>query len=142
MMSLCFLALVKRELLPVGAAYLSHVRRAINNHTFEQHDEINEETRRKALNGNDDNIEDDLGVGDEEETEDLLQLDPKEWKVRCYTKFEAVVNSLVYIYFFVSYRNKTITLYSVYHTSAIARLKIRLRSHVGGLFVRNIYRLF
>ena len=29
-----------------------------------------------------DGAEDDLGVGDEEETPDLLELDPKEWKVR------------------------------------------------------------
>ena len=27
-------------------------------------------------------MEDDLGVGDEPETEELLALDPKEWKVR------------------------------------------------------------
>lgn len=44
-----------------------------------------EEARRKAesdLNGDDKNGADDLGVGDEEETVDLLLLDPKEWKVR------------------------------------------------------------
>ena len=78
-----YLALVNRELLPVGSAYVAHVRRAINNHTFEQHDELAEEQRRQALlNGNGENEEDDLGVGDEPESDDLLLLDPKEWKVR------------------------------------------------------------
>ena len=63
-----YLALVNRELLPVGSAYVAHVRRAINNHTFEQHDELAEEQRRQALlNGNGENEEDDLGVGDEPE---------------------------------------------------------------------------
>ena len=78
-----YLALVNRELLPVGSAYVAHVRRVINNHTFEQHDELAEEQRRLALlNGNGENEEDDLGVGDEPESDDLLLLDPKEWKVR------------------------------------------------------------
>ena len=76
-------ALVKRHLLPVGTAYIAHVRRAINNHTFEQHDELADEARRLALtNGGANNFEDDLGIGDEEESEELLRLDPKEWKVR------------------------------------------------------------
>lgn len=35
----------------------------------------------EALNGNGATVEDDLGVGEEEETEDLMNLDPKEWKV-------------------------------------------------------------
>jgi DnaJ family protein C protein 2 len=37
--------------------------------------------RLEALNGNGVNGEDDLGVGDEEESEELLMQDPKEWKV-------------------------------------------------------------
>jgi DnaJ homolog subfamily C member 2 len=36
------------------------------------------------VNGGVGDEEDDLGVGDEEETEELLNLDPKEWKVRQY----------------------------------------------------------
>ena len=40
-----------------------------------------ERKRLEDINGNG-NGEDDLGVGDEEETEELLSLDPKEWKVR------------------------------------------------------------
>ncbi|KAI1790058.1 DnaJ-domain-containing protein [Ganoderma leucocontextum] len=74
--------LVERKLLPVGEAYLAHVRRAVHNLTFEEHDKHAEEERKRlvALNGSGAVVEDDLGVGDEEETEDLLLLDPKEWK--------------------------------------------------------------
>ncbi|KAL7284507.1 hypothetical protein ACG7TL_001798 [Trametes sanguinea] len=50
--------------------------------SISQHDKHAEEERKRleALNGNGTGIEDDLGVGDEEETEELLTLDPKEWK--------------------------------------------------------------
>ncbi|KAI0640449.1 DnaJ domain-containing protein [Trametes meyenii] len=74
--------LVERRLLPAGQAYLAHVRRAVHNLSFEEHDKHTEEERKRleALNGTGASSEDDLGVGDEEEPEDLLQLDPKEWK--------------------------------------------------------------
>ncbi|TBU36733.1 hypothetical protein BD309DRAFT_995472 [Dichomitus squalens] len=74
--------LVERKLLPVGEAYLAHVRRAVHKLTFEEHDKHTEEERKRleALNGAGASVEDDLGVGDEEETEDLLLLDAKEWK--------------------------------------------------------------
>ncbi|KAL4076726.1 DnaJ domain-containing protein [Scleroderma yunnanense] len=73
---------VQRKLLPAGAAYLAHVQRAINNLSFEQYDkQVEEEQERlKALNADGLNGEDDLGVGDEEESPELLLLDPKEWK--------------------------------------------------------------
>jgi DnaJ family protein C protein 2 len=77
-------ALVQRKLLPAGAAYLAHVRRQVHNLSFEEIDKHAEEERKRleALNGNGINGEDDLGVGDEEENEELLMQDPKEWKVR------------------------------------------------------------
>ena len=77
------LALVERRLIPAGPAYLAHARRAVHNLSFEEHDKHVEEERKRfeALNGNGLNGEDDLGVGDEEETLELLTLDPKEWKV-------------------------------------------------------------
>ena len=58
----------------------------MHNRTFDE-DEIAQadEARRKAqslTNGDDKNGGDDHGVGDEEETVDLLLLDPKEWKVQ------------------------------------------------------------
>ncbi|TFK53243.1 DnaJ-domain-containing protein [Heliocybe sulcata] len=73
--------LIERRLLPAGPAYLAHVRRAVHNLSFEEHDKHAEEERKRleALDGNG-GIEDDLGVGDEPEGEDLLSLDPKEWK--------------------------------------------------------------
>ena len=40
-----------------------------------------ERERLAALHGDDTAGEDDLGVGDEEETQELLKSDPKEWKV-------------------------------------------------------------
>lgn len=74
--------LVERRLIPAGPAYLAHARRAVHNLSFEEHDKHVEEERKRfeALNGNGLNGEDDLGVGDEEETLELLTLDPKEWK--------------------------------------------------------------
>ena len=71
-----------RTLIPVGPAYLAHVRRSVHNHSFEEHDKAEEERRaRWQAHAEADGIEDDLGVGDEKETPDLLALDPKEWKV-------------------------------------------------------------
>ena len=69
------------KLLPVGPAYLAHVRRSIHNHSFEEHDKHEEERRKRVKNDEGDANEDDLGVGDEEEPPELLALDPKEWKV-------------------------------------------------------------
>ncbi|KAF9036309.1 hypothetical protein BJ165DRAFT_1533150 [Panaeolus papilionaceus] len=72
-----------RTLLPVGPAYLSQLRLALHhNNEFSSFDlHLNAERERlAALHGNDANGEDDLGVGDEEETPELLALDPKEWK--------------------------------------------------------------
>lgn len=74
-------ALAKRTLLPVGPAYLSHVRRSVNDHSFEEHDRHLEEERKRHEELHGVGEEDDLGVGEEEETPDLLALDPKEWKV-------------------------------------------------------------
>jgi len=64
----------------VGPAYLAHVRRSIHNHSFEEHDKLVEEERRKQAGDNDDVVEDDLGVGSEDEADHILALDPKEWK--------------------------------------------------------------
>lgn len=79
-------ASVERRLLPAGPAYLAHVKRAVHKLTFEEHDKHAEEERKRheALHGNGTNGDDDLGVGEEEEPEDLLSLDPKEWKVSCW----------------------------------------------------------
>ena len=83
LIELSIAALVERRLIPAGPAYLAHVKRAVHKLTFEEHDKHLEEEQKRlqAHSGNGVNGEDDLGVGDEEEDEDLLSLDPKEWKV-------------------------------------------------------------
>lgn len=49
--------------------------------SFDEHDKHAEEEQKRRRNLEQEADEDDMGVGDEEETEDLLLLDPKEWKV-------------------------------------------------------------
>lgn len=72
---------VERKLIPVGPAYLAHVRRVVHDLSFEEHDRhVEEEQKRRRNLEQEADEDDDLGVGDEEETEDLLLLDPKEWK--------------------------------------------------------------
>jgi hypothetical protein len=73
-----------RTLLPVGPAYLNHLRLTLHHaHSFSDLDKHLEAERDRlfALNGDASAAEDDLGVGDEEESPVLLSLDPKEWKV-------------------------------------------------------------
>ncbi|KAH9968062.1 DnaJ domain-containing protein [Russula dissimulans] len=75
------LPFVERKLIPVGPAYLAHVRRIVHDLSFEEHDRhVEEEQKRRRNLEQEGDDEDDLGVGDEEETEDILSLDPKEWK--------------------------------------------------------------
>ncbi len=67
-------------LFPAGPSYLGHVRRQLNQRSFEQDDEAEQsrlEAEIQATGGEDD----DLGIGEEEESADLLERDPKEWKV-------------------------------------------------------------
>ena len=92
---------MERKLIPAGPAYLAHVRRAVHNLTFEEHDKHAEEERLRleAANGGNGGIEDDLGVGDEEETEDLLTLDAKEWKVGIY--FESIIEVVLITRFLI-----------------------------------------
>ncbi|THH29716.1 hypothetical protein EUX98_g4474 [Antrodiella citrinella] len=72
--------LVERKLIPAGPAYLAHVRRAVHKLTFEEHDKHEESKRLANSNGDGANGDHDYGIGDEEEPEELLSLDPKEWK--------------------------------------------------------------
>jgi DnaJ family protein C protein 2 len=73
-----------RTLIPAGSAYLNHLRLSLHhNYSFDALDNQlqAEEQRRIALTNETAVGEDDLGVGNETETEELLSLDPKEWKV-------------------------------------------------------------
>ncbi|SOV07231.1 probable ZUO1 - zuotin [Ustilago sp. UG-2017a] len=67
---------------PVGPAFLAHKRRQLNNLSFAEDDKIigdklAAEAAAAAANG-----DDDAGVGDEEESAELLARDPKEWKTQ------------------------------------------------------------
>ncbi|KXN81994.1 Zuotin [Leucoagaricus sp. SymC.cos] len=76
-----------RTLLAVGPAYLNHLKLSLKHgHDFDALDKhLDEEHRKKLAQQADDvNGEDDLGVGDEPESEELLNLDPKEWKKHDY----------------------------------------------------------
>lgn len=73
-----------RTLLPVGPAHLNYLRLALHHaHDFSSFDEyLNaERDAKEKLLAAEGGAEDDLGVGDEEESPELLALDPKEWKV-------------------------------------------------------------
>lgn len=65
-------------LFPAGPSYLGHVRRNLNQRSFVEDDE--EESARVAAELETGEEEDDLGVGEESESEDLLASDPKDWK--------------------------------------------------------------
>lgn len=72
-----------RALLPVGPAYANHLRLALHHaHSFSSLDKHLEKERERLaeLHSADNAAEDDLGVGSEEEPEELLHRDPKEWK--------------------------------------------------------------
>ena len=72
-----------RALLPVGQAYATHLRLALHHaHSFSSLDKHLEKERERlaALHSADNKPEDDLGVGSEEEPDELLRRDPKEWK--------------------------------------------------------------
>ena len=76
---------VKRRILPAGQAFLTHLRLTLHHEgSFLKHDHhmSEEREREQAAAGSSNGVEDDLGVGDEPETAELLALDPKEWKVR------------------------------------------------------------
>ena len=67
--------------------------------TFEEHDKHVEEAEKRRRNLEQEADEDDdLGVGDEEENEDLLLLDPKEWKASRKSSFLTVILCLI-LYF-------------------------------------------
>ncbi|KAF9037300.1 DnaJ-domain-containing protein [Hymenopellis radicata] len=74
---------IKRRILPAGPAFLNHLRLTIHHEgSFTKHDDYmsKERERLEQIASSSANVEDDLGVGDEPETEEILSLDPKEWK--------------------------------------------------------------
>jgi len=80
------------RVLPVGPAYLEYQKLSLKHaNNFSALDRHLEEERQQKLAQriNDTGAEDDLGVGDEPESEELLSLDPKEWKVIIYMRVSA-----------------------------------------------------
>ncbi|KAF8321565.1 DnaJ-domain-containing protein [Clavulina sp. PMI_390] len=69
-----------RALLPVGPAYYAYARRKVHNVTFDQEEQEAADKAKAAAAEAAENIEDDLGVGDEEESLELLARDAKDWK--------------------------------------------------------------
>jgi DnaJ homolog subfamily C member 2 len=102
----CYMAaFVERRLIPAGPAYLAHVLRTVHDLSFEEHDKhIQEEQQRRRNLEQEADEEDDFGVGDEQETEDLLSLDPKEWKVGR-RSFSSTAIVLCPIIFFIETRS-------------------------------------
>ncbi|KAG8958841.1 hypothetical protein FRC03_008751, partial [Tulasnella sp. 419] len=71
------------NLIRAGPSYYAHVQRTINQWSFDEqdkhrNDKVREHLQKKAAQNETDM--DDLGVGDEPESAELLASDPKEWK--------------------------------------------------------------
>lgn len=66
---------------PSGPAFEAHARRILNQRSFAEDDHLEKE--RLSANGNGVVEEDDADaeLGNEQEDRDLLELDPKQWKV-------------------------------------------------------------
>ena len=69
-----------RKLVPVGGAYASHARRQMLKRTFEEDDKATEEEEKKKAEELAKNTPEDDGVGEELESNELLESDPKDWK--------------------------------------------------------------
>ncbi|EST10198.1 DnaJ [Kalmanozyma brasiliensis GHG001] len=67
---------------PVGPAFLAYKRRQLNNLTFAEDDKIIGDSLAAAAAAAAANGDDDAGVGDEDESDELLARDPKEWKTQ------------------------------------------------------------
>lgn len=67
---------------PVGPAFLAHKRRQLNNLSFAEDDKIIGDKLAAEAAATSANGDDDAGVGDEEESAELLARDPKEWKTQ------------------------------------------------------------
>ncbi|SNX82226.1 probable ZUO1 - zuotin [Melanopsichium pennsylvanicum] len=71
-----------RTLQPVGPAFLAHKRRHLNQFSFAEDDKIIQDSLAAAAAAAATNGDDDLGVGEEDESDELLARDPKEWKTQ------------------------------------------------------------
>src|SRR4051794_33686972 len=72
--SLLFLAGLSHKIEPIGSQFLAHARRKLNNHSFSEDDRIQAEAATEQA-------EEVISEDEEEETPELLNRDPKDWKV-------------------------------------------------------------
>ncbi|ODV78413.1 ribosome-associated chaperone [Suhomyces tanzawaensis NRRL Y-17324] len=70
-----YTAAVRRPIEPVGRYFLAHASRTLRGHTWSEYEKIEAEKNVQQI---EENVDDDLG--DEEQSEDLLAHDPREWK--------------------------------------------------------------
>lgn len=119
---------VEATLIAAGDAYLEYAQRTIAQRTFDQDDEWKATHGKKGKASKDAGpVEDDLGVGEEEEPEELLASDPKKWKVG----FEITVVSQGINDTIVLKRISTNTLSLACRIFATGRPRSRLRLRVS-----------
>lgn len=68
-------AAVRRPVEPVGRYFLAHALRTLRGHTWSEFEKIEAEKNVKAIE-----VDEDADLGDEEQDEELLEHDPREWK--------------------------------------------------------------
>ena len=74
------LSLTSVEVAPVGDAFLGHLRRQLHKSTFEDDDALVKQRLDEHAAANTEVNELDNGIGEEPESRELLESDPKEWK--------------------------------------------------------------
>lgn len=66
---------IRRPVEPVGRYFLAHASRTLRGHTWSEFEKLEAEKNVKTV---EENLDDD--IGDEEQSEELLAVDPREWK--------------------------------------------------------------
>lgn len=84
-------------LLPAGPSYIAHTRRQLRQLDFDADDEA-EQARLDELKKSGLNDGDDEDLPEEEESRDLLDRDPKEWKVRALSLLLGLEAKLIFVH--------------------------------------------
>jgi DnaJ family protein C protein 2 len=71
-----YTAPVRRPIEPVGRYFLAHASRAMRGHTWSEYEKIEAEKNVTTV----DETDEDADLGDEEQSEELLSHDPRDWK--------------------------------------------------------------
>ena len=66
---------MRRPIEPVGRYFLAHASRTLRGHTWSEFEKLEAEKNVKQIEVNEDE-----DLGDEEQSEELLEHDPREWK--------------------------------------------------------------